>query len=100
MSQERFGKKSTVLTNEKGGEMKVLSRFKLFTCMCRSHPVRGLKPLSEGCFYFENNNCIQLTALCQSLMKNPGILHAMCSIQTTLFVFSDDPNIAGICCVD
>ncbi len=37
---------------------------------------------------------------CQRLMKNPGIFHAMCSIQTTLLILSDDQNIAGICRVD
>jgi hypothetical protein len=48
-----------VLTNEKRGGLKVVafdkSPFKLFTLrfspnLCRPHPVRGLKLLSEPCF--------------------------------------------------
>jgi hypothetical protein len=56
-----FFKPLKVLTNEKRGGLRVIlfdrSPFKLFLRkflknLCRHHPVSGIKPLSEPCFYY------------------------------------------------
>ena len=82
-----------VFTNEKRGGLRVISfnrpPFKLLSRnfqknLCRPHPVRGIKPLSEHLFLlFANNYWFPITLLClaathfshRKLNWNIGIVH-------------------------